>query len=283
MKKTMHKMIAAGLCAIMAGCGQVDTGEVGIFTRWGEVISNKPEAEGIHFYFPIGTSLITYDCRNQVANVDTEVFTKDLQSARVRLAVTYALEREKVIGLHVKTGMGYFDKLISPSVLGATKNVIGQMEADGLVAKRKEAAEAIRSALQEKLATFGIGVTFVEVLNIDYSDAFEKAVEQKQVAMQEAIKEKNNTQRLQEVARQNVVKAQAEAEAKVLNSEAEAKAILVKAEAEAKSIEMRNKALAQSRALIEYETVKTWDGKLPVQMLGGAPVPFLSLGGEARK
>ena len=93
MKKSMHKMIAAGLCALLAGCGQVDTGEVGIFTRWGEVISNKPEAEGIHFYFPIGTSLITYDCRNQVANVDTEVFTKDLQSARVRLAVTYALER----------------------------------------------------------------------------------------------------------------------------------------------------------------------------------------------
>ena len=29
MKKTMHKMIAAGLCALLAGCGQVDTGEVG--------------------------------------------------------------------------------------------------------------------------------------------------------------------------------------------------------------------------------------------------------------
>lgn len=77
--------------------------------------------------------------------------------------------------------------------------------------------------------------------------------------------------------RQAVVKAEAEAKAKVLNSEAEAKAILVKAEAEAKSIEMRNKALASSHALIEYETVKAWDGKLPVQMLGSAPVPFLRL------
>lgn len=80
-----------------------------------------------------------------------------------------------------------------------------------------------------------------------------------------------------QVAAQEVVKAEAEAKAKVLNSEAEAKAILVKAEAEAKSIEMRNRALAQSRALIEYETVKAWDGKLPVQMLGNSPVPFLNL------
>ena len=36
-------------------------------------------------------------------------------------------------------------------------------------------------------------------------------------------------------------------------------------------------ALAQSRALIDYETVKAWDGKLPVQMLGNAPLPFLKL------
>ena len=45
---------------------------------------------------------------------------------------------------------------------------------------------------------------------------------------------------------------------------------------------MRNKALAASRALIEYETVKAWDGKLPVQMLGNAPVPFLNLTGEVK-
>ena len=284
MKTSTMKIIgAAAFCAFVAGCGQVDTGEVGMFTRWGKVVSEKPEAEGIHFYLPIGTSLVCYDCRNQVLRNETEVFTKDIQSAKISLAVTYSLEREKVIELHVGTGRKFEEKLIAPSVLGAVKNVVGQMEADGLVAKRKDVADAICDALKQKLSPFGIRVAFVEVLNIDYSDAFEKAVEQKQVAMQEAIKERNNTQRLQEVARQNVVKAEAEAQAKVLNSEAEAKAILVKAEAEAKSIEMRNKALAQSRALIEYETVKAWDGKLPVQMLGGAPVPFLSLGSEVRK
>ena len=283
MKIKVKSIGAAALCAFVAGCGQVDTGEVGLFTRWGEVISKAPEAEGIHFYMPIGTSLVCYDCRNQVEQLATDVFTKDIQSAKISLAVTYALERAKVIELHVKTGKKFVEKLISPSVLGAVKNVVGQMEADELVAKRKEAADAICTTLKQKLESFGISVVFVEMLNIDYSDSFEKAVEQKQVAMQEAIKEKNNTQRLREVAQQNVVKAEAEAQAKVLNSEAEAKAILVKAEAEAKSIEMRNTALAQSRALIDYETVKAWDGKLPVQMLGGAPVPLLNLSTEVRK
>ena len=281
MKKPIMLLPLAAL-ALVSGCGQVDTGEVGIFTRWGEVISRKPEAEGIHFYLPIGTSLITYDCRNQIIQCETEVFTKDIQSAKINMSVTYSLNRDQVIELHTKTGKKFVNTLINPTILGTTKNVIGQMEADGLVAKRKEVAEQIGKDLNQKLNPFGINVVFVEVLNIDYSDAFEKAVEAKQVAMQEAIKEKNNTQRIRETSEQEIVRAEAEAKAKVVNSEAEAKAILVKAEAEAKSIEMKNKALSQSRALIDYETVKVWDGKLPVQMLGSSPVPFLNIQGAAR-
>jgi murein L,D-transpeptidase YcbB/YkuD len=53
----------------------------------------------------------------------------------------------------------------------------------------------------------------VNIMNIDYSDAFEKAVEEKQVALQKSIKEKNETARLREVAEQEVVKAEAEAKA----------------------------------------------------------------------
>ena len=221
--------------------------------------------------------MITYSIKNQTVQVKTPVFTKDVQSMDLTLMVTFNVIKEKVIDLHVKTGKKYVDILINPSVLGAAKDALGKMEADQIVANREKATQAIHNALRERLEPFGINVSLVNIANIDYSDAFEKAVEAKQVAMQEAIKEKNNTQRLREVAEQNIVKAEAEAKARVVNSEAEAKAILVKAEAEAKAIELKNKALASSHALIEYETVKTWDGKLPVQMLGSTPVPFISV------
>jgi regulator of protease activity HflC (stomatin/prohibitin superfamily) len=284
MKKLIIKQLfAVSLCALIAGCGQVDTGEAGFFTRWGEVISKEPLSEGLHFYEPWGTDLVTYDIKNQTLEVFTDVFTKDVQSMKVKLAVTYNIEKSKVIKLHSETGRRYGQVLIMPSVLGATKDALGKMEAGDIVSSREQATAAIMNAIKGKLAQYGINIVLVNIANIDYSDAFEKAVEEKQVALQQSQKEKNNTSRLREVAEQQVVKAEADAKAKVLESEAEAKAILVKAEAEAKSIDMRNKALAQSRALIEYETVKTWDGKLPVQMLGGAPVPFLSIGKESGK
>lgn len=279
MKKLIIRCAVVALGATLAGCGQIDSGEAGFYTEWGEVTSSQCLDEGFHFYPAIGKDLVVYDIRNKIVKVKTPVFTRDVQSMEIEMTVTYNLNRDKVISLHKSTGKDYCNILIVPSVLGATKDALGKMEAGDIVASREKATESIAGEIVRRLTPHGINVTLVNITNIDYSDAFEKAVEEKQVALQKSIKEKNETARLREVAEQEVVKAEAEAKAKVLNSEAEAKAILVKAEAEAKSIEMRNKALAASRALIEYETVKAWDGKLPVQMLGGAPVPFLNLEG----
>ena len=281
--KTLKTIIIGATCAIIAGCGQVETGEAGFFTRWGEVTSREPISDGMHIYEPFGTDLVTYNIKNQTMKFKTPVFTKDVQSMDLELMVTFCLMKSKVIELHSKTGRDYANILILPSVLGAAKDTLGKMEAGDIVFKREQAASAIMEAIKDKLAVHGVEIKLVNIANSDYSNSFERAVEDKQVALQNSIKEKNVTARLREVAAQQIVKAEAEARAKVLNSEAEAKAILVKAEAEAKSIEMRNKALAQSRALIEYETVKTWDGKLPVQMLGNAPVPFLNVPVENAK
>lgn len=275
--KTVMKIVAAASMAIVAGCGQVDTGEAGFFTRWGEVTSKAPLSEGLHFYEPWGTDLITYNIKNQTLRCKTPAFTKDVQSMDIMLSVTFNLVKDKVIDLHTSTGKQYAQILIEPSILAATKDAIGKMEADDIVGNREVASKGILEALKTRLSPYGINVTLINIENIDYSDAFEKAVEEKQVALQNSIKEKNETARLREVAQQNVIKAKADAEAMLAKAEADAQAKLKVAEAEAKAIEMKNKALAQSKALIEYETVKTWDGKLPVQMLGSAPIPFLKL------
>ena len=255
--------ILAVLTAVLmvAGCGQVDSGETGFFTRWGEITSSEPLNEGLHFYEPVGTDLVTYSIRNQTITTKTPVFTKDVQSMDIELSVTFNLEKAKVIQLHRSTGKNYTQVLIVPSILSAAKDALGKMEAGDIVSNREIATQNIVKMLSEKLTP----------------DAFEKAVEEKQVALQNSIKEKNVTARLREVAEQSIVKAGADAKAQLLQAEAEAKAMLVKAEAEAKSIDMRNKALSASTALIQYETVRTWDGKLPVQMFGNAPIPFLEL------
>ena len=63
----------------------------------------------------------------------------------------------------------------------------------------------------------------------------------------------------------------------LLQVEEEAKQKLLSAEAEAKSLSIRANALTRNKALVEYEAVKKWDGKLPEYMMGNS-VPFVKLG-----
>lgn len=260
-----------------AGCGQVNTGEAGFFTRWGEITSREPLSEGLHLYEPIGTDLIRYNIKNQSIAVRTEVFTKDLQAMKLEMTVTFNLDRSKVIQLHAKTGSDYARILIYPTVLNSAKDVLGKMEAGEIVEKRESATKSITETISSTLAAHGINIVLVNITDIDYSDIFEKAIESKQVAQQEAQREKNETLKIKEKAEQEVVKAEADARVVKIKAEADALAIEIKAKAEAQSIEMRNKALESSKSLIEYTLAQQWDGKLPVQMLGNAPVPFLNL------
>ncbi|MCQ2300807.1 MAG: hypothetical protein MJZ81_11870 [Bacteroidales bacterium] len=271
-------MIAASAVAsLICGCGQVDTGEAGFLTRWGEIISREPLSEGLHFYEPFGTDLITYNIKNQMSVVKTEVFTRDLQAMKLEMTVTYCLDRTKIIDLHSKTGKDFAKILIAPTVLNSAKDVLGKMEAGEIVEKRECATKAIFDTIQQVLMPHGIIVSLVNITDIDYSDAYEKAVEAKQVAQQEAQREKNETLKIKERSEQEIVRAEAEAKIKQLTAEAEAKAILVKAEAEAKAIDLKNKSLAASPAIIQYTLAQQWDGKLPVQMLGGGAVPFINI------
>jgi len=273
----MKKLMFIPIIGLIAGCGQVDTGEAGFFTRWGEITSREPLSDGLHFYEPIGTSLVTYNIKNMTLTAETDVFTKDIQSMKLTMSVTYNLEKSKIMELHAKTGKNYERILIHPAILGAAKDAIGKLEADLIISQREVTTKTIEDNLRTSLKEYGINIAFVKMLNIDYSDAFERAVEEKQVALQKSIKEQNETKRLREVANQSVVKAEADAKVRILNSEAEAKAILLKAEAEAKAIEMKNKALSSSTSLIEYTLAQQWNGKLPDQMLGNSPVPFINV------
>lgn len=262
---------------LVVGCGKVYTGEAGFFTTWGEVSSKEPISEGLHLYCPIWSSLEIYDIRNQTRTFQTDVFTKDIQGLQLVVSVTYHLEKNKVIDIHSKTGRNYEDILIKPAVIATTKDVIGKIEADDLVGRRDEATRTIEETLRKNLEDYGIKVELIKLLNIDFSDTFERAVEEKQVALQKSIKEKNETARLQEVAKQKIVNAEAEARSKVLESEAEAKAILIKAEAEAKAIRMKNESLSDSSSFIQYIWASRWDGKMPMMMSDGKTIPMFDL------
>ena len=231
----------------------VDAGERGVKVTMGKV-SPESYTEGIHFVTPFVSKIHTMDIKTQKANPATTVFTKDIQQARLAYVINYNLQPENAHKMFKEVGKNYKETVLMPIVEGTVKNVIGGWNASDLIANRAKATSDILTKLQEQLEDNYINVTDFNITDIDYSDVFEKAIEGKVTAEQEALKAKNQTVQVQELAKQKVISA----------------------EAEAKSMAIRANALTQNKALVEYEAVQKWNGVLPTYMMGNS-VPFVNL------
>jgi len=231
----------------------VGVGQRGVRVTLGKV---SPESlkEGIHPVAPLISKIHVMNVKTQKLSTPTEVYTKDIQQARISYVVNYNLMPQHVHEMYREVGMNYVDTILIPAVEGNIKDVIGKWNAQDLVANRATATADILNKLQTQLAKRYISVTSFQIIDINYSEVFERAIESKVTAEQEALKAKNKTVQVEEEAKQKLISAQAEA----------------------KSMQIRATALTQNKALVEYEAVQKWNGKLPEYMMGGS-IPFINL------
>lgn len=259
------------VCLLVAGCSltTVDAGQVGVRTQFGRVTENSV-APGLHWVNPIGGDIVLYDVREQKSEMKCPTYTRDMQQADIQVVVTYALNKGEAGVVHQAFGTAYADRVVLPKVVSAVKDVIGGIEAAELVNAREKAARLIleNAVAQIAAAKVPVTVTSLVLVNIDYSDAFEKSIEDKVIAQQNAIREQNKTKQIEEESRQRVIRAEAEAKAKVAIAEADAKAV-----------EIQGKALKENKDVVLLEAIKRWDGKTPSTLfLGDAGDRVLDVG-----
>ncbi len=231
----------------------VGVGERGVKVTLGR-LSPKSYVEGVHFVAPFISKIKVMNIKTQKIVKETEVYTKDIQQAKINYAINFNLMPEHVHDMYGKVGVNYVETILYPAVEGNIKNVIGKWNASDLIENREIASNEITRKLQEELGKKFINFTSFQILDIKYSETFMRAIESKVTAEQEAKKAKNKTVQVEEEAKQKLITAQAEA----------------------KSMQIRATALSQNKALVEYEAVQKWDGKLPQYTMGNS-VPFINL------
>lgn len=243
------------LAFTISGCGmeQVDEGGRGIYTKWGKV-EGEPLAPGLHFYNPLTSDIFEMDVREQKVEKSTDCFTRDTQKVVVTYAMTFYPNKSKIGELYSQFGKDWQEKVVSQVALGSIKDVVGQYIADDLVSKREAAKSAAEKELKLNLESRGVTLTRIDFTNLDFDDAYEKAVEAKVVAIQKAAEAKNHTVEVEEKAKQTVKAA----------------------EADAKAMQIKSQALSQNKGLVQYEAIQKWDGKLPEIMFGNA-TPIINL------
>src|SRR3989338_3354432 len=231
----------------------IGPGERGVVARLGAV-QDRVFGEGLNYRMPIIEQIIKLDAKTQKLEVDAESYSKDLQIVDTKIALNFHLDAKLVQRLLQEIGMDYEVRIIGPAIQESVKAATAQFTAAELVSERPKVKEEIKSSLIARLTTRYIDVDDFSIMNFKFTESYEKAIEEKQVAEQNALKAQNDLRRIQVEAEQRVAQARAEAEA----------------------IKIQTEALQQNQNLVRLEAVKKWDGVLPKYMAGNA-VPFIDL------
>ena len=237
----------------------VPAGFVGIRTQFGAVSGNFLP-EGLNFNIPFIQNIQLMDCRIQKIEAEAIAASKDLQTVTSKIAVNFSVSPDKATQLFKEVGTNYRAVIIEPAVQEIVKQITAQFSAEDLIAKRSDVSQKMTAMLSEKITRSGIIINDFNVLNFEFSSDFNRAIEQKQVAQQNALKAQQDLERIKIEAEQKVVQAQAEADALKIQKQ-EITADLLKL----REIEAQLKAIDK------------WDGKLPLYT--GDGTPFIDLNG----
>ncbi len=252
MTKNVKKLILAGVILLavallaVSSITVVEAGNTGVVVTLGAV-SDKVLSEGMHIKAPFVQSVVQVNNRTQKIETEGSASSKDLQIISYVVAVNYRVENNASASLYKNVGVNYETVIITPAIQESIKAVTAQYTAEELITKRQNVGTQIKDALSDKIGEYGISVEIFNIVNFDFSEEFNAAVEAKQTAQQNALK-----------AEQDLARIEIEAEQKV-----------TQAEAEAKSIKMIQDALAKSPDYVEYIKWNKWDGKLPSVMGDG--------------
>ena len=251
MNKIIRNVIIIGVAALLAivvvaNCFViVDAGHTGVVVTLGKVNEGVLQ-EGMHFKAPFVQKVIKIDNRIVKLEVDTEAFSKDLQTVATTLAINYRVDTSKSYSIYKNIGANYEAVLVVPAVNEVLKAITAKYTAEESVTNRALISDGLINGLNEKLNNIGLYITDVNIINFDFSEAFITAIEEKQVAQQQLLK------------------AETEKQTAITNAEAEAETIRIKAEAEA---DANNKVKASlNDNIIRSKFYEKWDGKLPQAM-----------------
>ena len=248
----------------------VNSGELAVVKHLGKITGTRDAGTNFDLWFT--TSYQKYDTKVQNVEITTAAYSSDAQTMDVAMTLQYQIMPDKVADIATQYGsLEALQGRIQSIVIEKTKAVLSSHKAMNIIANRASISpaveEAIKAAVDEE---YFVSITAVVLTNIDFSDSFEKAVEDKMIAEQAKLKADYENETKIAKAEADAAAKLKEAQAAIELAKAEAEALKIAAEAEAAA----NKLVAQSLTdeVLEAKFYEKWDGKLPQVMGEGSAI-----------
>jgi regulator of protease activity HflC (stomatin/prohibitin superfamily) len=222
---------------------------------------------GLHWIIPFIESVQKYSIARQTYTMSSatsegavqgddsiQARTKDGQQIFIDASVIYAVDPTELIQLHINWQNRYEENVVRPVSRAAIRDAVSQFGVEELVStKRAELESAIREEIQSSLGANNIIMQDFLLRNIRFSDEYAMAVEQKQIAEQQAQQAKFVVESKKQEAEQARQVAQGQADAAVIAAQGAAQARLIQAEAEAKANQLLSASLTPT--LLQYQYI----------------------------
>ena len=254
--KKWAKRVALFILALvlfLESVGSVPAGNRGVRLQFGAV---QPSivAEGLYFKIPFVQSVVRMDVQIQKEQVDVNAASKDLQTVTSVVALNFHINPEYVSEMYRTVGTDYKSRIIDPAIQESVKASTAKFTAEELITKREDVRNEVELLMTEKLGTMGIVVDELNIVDFDFSEAFNGAIEAKVTAEQNALAAQNKLEQVKFEAQQAIEEAAGKAEA----------------------IRIEGEALSSNPDVVMLRWIERWNGVTPLYW-GGA-TPFIGIG-----
>jgi prohibitin 2 len=251
MKTKVYLVFA--LSMVLSGCAIVNPGERAVKVTMGTMDKNLLNS-GLQFYNPATDQIVHYSIKQETVAGQAVPLTADQQPITLQYKVLYNIPESEVLTLYEKYNGDPFAKLVDPQIQEAFRQIVSQYKADVATKNINVIKNQVLAMVKENVKGL-VNVVDIPITHVDLPEVLQTAINTKQVMEQQALQKSYELD-----------KARREAQITIAN-----------AEAQARSIQLQSEALSKSPALIEWEKVKKWDGKLPETILGGGTTTMFNM------
>ena len=263
-------VLAAILSTLGAGLVYVESSERGVVrTIRAGGVRPDPLAPGLHWIVPVVEQVVTYSISNQTYTMSAatgegqvsgddsiRARTKDGQEIILDASVIYQIDPNKVVPLHIIWQNRYQDGFVRPETRGIIRDAVSQYGVEEVVSsKRAEMIQIISDGLAASLSENNLRLVDFVLRDIHFSEAYAQAVEQKQIAEQQAQQARLTVEQKKQEAEQARQVAQGQADAAVIAAQGAAEAQIIQAEAQAKANELIGQSLQQNPEILQYQYI----------------------------